>query len=162
MAKWVTDKRLYLSEDGQVVDEAAPGRKTLLAPAGSQVTDEVCRRHGLGPYAEVPHPSTDSGQAPSSLPEGDGENKATEEATDPEAAGSCCSHAFRVHRKGDGLCSQRRHCGCQGWQSQPAGDGEGSAKGDSDDGNSGPESRDSDQETGEAGGDGSNAQGPAV
>lgn len=105
MAKWVTDKRLYLSEDGQVVDEAAPGGKTLLAPAGSQVTDAVCKRYGLGPYAVQP--------------------EATEEETDPEAVGSCCSHAFRVHRKEDGLCGQRRHCGCQGWQ--PKSDAQGPA-----------------------------------
>ena len=110
MAKWVTDKRLYLSEDGQVVDEAAPGRKTLLAPAGSQVTDVVCRRHGLGPYAEGPHPSP--------LPEGEGD----EGGGGPETIGSCCSHAFRVHRKEDGLCGQRRHCGCQGWQAQEPGE----------------------------------------
>ena len=95
MAKWTTPDRLYLSEDGEVVDEAAPGRKTLLAPAGSQVSDEVCRRHRLGPYA----------------PAG-----AEVEETDAEAAGSCCPHVFRVHRKADGQCGQRRHCGCQGWQ----------------------------------------------
>ena len=98
MAKWIADKRLYLSEDGQVVDEAAPGRKTLLAPAGSQVSDEVCRRHGLGPYAEQAEAAEDGGKP------------------EPETVGSCCPHAYRVHRSDDGLCGQRRHCGCQGWQ----------------------------------------------
>ena len=102
MAKWTTDKRLYLSEGGQVVDEAAPGRKTLLAPAGTQVTEEVCRRHGLGPYAE--------------------QTEATKEEAEPEAAGSCCPHVFRVHGK-DGQCGQRRHCGCQGWEPQHSGEG---------------------------------------
>ena len=135
MARWVTDKRLYLSEDGvTVVDEAAPGRKTLLAPAGSQITDAVCKRYGLGPYAEQPDP-----------PEAD------EEETDPEAAGSCCSHAFRVHRKEDGLCGQRRHCGCQGWLAQQPGDG-----------GSGGDQDVKSADTGEPGGDGSKAESPAV
>lgn len=53
MPRWTADQRLYLSEDGRVVDEAAPGRKTLLAALGATVPDETCRRYGLGPYAET-------------------------------------------------------------------------------------------------------------
>jgi len=48
MASWKADRRLYL-QDGQVVGEAAPGRKTLLA---ALVSEETCRRYGLGPFAE--------------------------------------------------------------------------------------------------------------
>jgi len=60
MAQWVADRRLYLSEDGRVVSEAEPGRKTLLAAAGRVVPDDVCRRYNLGPYAaEVGSASTD-------------------------------------------------------------------------------------------------------
>lgn len=118
MPKWTTPERIYLSEDGQVVDEAAPGRKTLLAPAGKEITDAVCRRYVLGPYAE---------------PAGGGPDE-DEETTDPESVGSCCTHAFRVHRKEDGLCGQRRHCGCQGWQPEQPGDEESKGASDNDDG----------------------------
>ena len=48
---WKADRRLYLSEDGRVVDEGAPGRKTLLAAQGSEVPGVTCRRYGLGPFA---------------------------------------------------------------------------------------------------------------
>lgn len=51
MASWKADRRLYL-QDGQVVGEAAPGRKTLLAAQGAPVSEETCRRYGLGPFAE--------------------------------------------------------------------------------------------------------------
>ena len=153
MAKWVTDKRLYLSEDGlTVVDEAALGRKTLLAPAGSQVTDAVCRRYGLGPYAEQTAISGDNS----------GSGQGDDEATDPETAGSCCSHVFRVHRKEDGLCSQRRHCGCQGWQPQQAGedDPEGGDSGQDPEGGASNQDVQS-TDTSEPGGE-PNAQDPAV
>ena len=133
MAKWTTPDRLYLSEDGDVVDEAAPGRKTLLAPAGSQVSDEVCRRHGLGPYAEQPGPA--------------------EDATDPEAAGSCCPHPFKHHRKRDGACSYRKSCGCQGWQIESSGDPE--------DGDSGQDPGEADSSPDDGDGDGDQDSGEA-
>ena len=56
MASWKADRRLYLSEDGLIVDEAAPGRKTLLAAQGAEVPEDVCRRYGLGHFAE-PEPT---------------------------------------------------------------------------------------------------------
>ena len=74
---WTADRRLYLSEDGRVVDEAAPGRKTLLAAFGAEVPEQTCRRYGLGAYAEAaeamiaepeptePEPSTAETQEPS-------------------------------------------------------------------------------------------------
>ena len=110
MAKWTTDRRLYLSEDGRVVDEAEPGRKTLLAPQGASLTEEFCRRYGLGPYAPVnerPHPNP--------LPEGEGDEGAAAkvEATVPtsgdgpdvkseteEAGTNTHRHYYRV----DGTC----------------------------------------------------------
>lgn len=51
MAFWQADRRVYRSEDGRIVDEAFPGRKTLLYAAGRNVTEEDCRKYGLGPHA---------------------------------------------------------------------------------------------------------------
>ena len=59
MPNWVSDKRLYLSQAGEVVDEAAPGRKTLLCGVGTTVTEADCKKYGIGPFApETQQPET--------------------------------------------------------------------------------------------------------
>ena len=59
MPNWVSDQRLYLSQAGEVVDEAAPGRKTLLCGVGTTVTEADCKKYGIGPFApEAQQPET--------------------------------------------------------------------------------------------------------
>lgn len=75
MPNWIADRRIYVSEDGRIVDEAEPGRKTLVCAEGAEVTEETCRRYEIGPFAEeesragVPlHP----GEPPAGEQEGEG------------------------------------------------------------------------------------------
>lgn len=91
MPKWIADERLYLSEDGRVVTEAAPGRKTLLAPKGAAVPEDVCKQYGLGPYAPKPQ-EPPAGQDGEGSPEG-GEGQ-------PAETGDTHRHAWRK----DGAC----------------------------------------------------------
>jgi hypothetical protein len=48
---WQSDRRIYTTHDrSRIVEESEPGGKRLLAGAGGKVSDEDCRRYGLGPY----------------------------------------------------------------------------------------------------------------
>ena len=91
MANWKADRRLYLSQEGLVVDEAAPGRKTLLAAQGSEVPAEVCRNYGIGPFA-----APEAELAPSLEPDGEPE-------PGPEAEGPPEAHCHYWRK--DGTCS---------------------------------------------------------
>lgn len=55
MARWIADRRIYLTEEGQATDDPALGR-WLLAPEGRELDEATCLRYGLGPHAGNPQP----------------------------------------------------------------------------------------------------------
>lgn len=44
---WISKKRLYTTNDGQVVEEGHPEARFLLVAAGGELPEEVARRYGL-------------------------------------------------------------------------------------------------------------------
>lgn len=46
-ALWISDKRLYLTADDQVVGEKDPRKLTLLVAAGGSITIAQAQRYGL-------------------------------------------------------------------------------------------------------------------
>jgi hypothetical protein len=50
---YTSDKRLYLTEDGQVVEEGDPRAAILLVGEGGQLSDEDARRYGLTEKTEA-------------------------------------------------------------------------------------------------------------
>lgn len=47
MPMWVSDKRLYLDADGNVVEATDPTKATLLVAEGGKLTEDQARQYGL-------------------------------------------------------------------------------------------------------------------
>jgi len=111
MAGWVADRRLYLDENDQLVDELEPGRKTLLAAKGRIVPDAMCRRYGLGIYApdlpvEGPASDASTGADPAGEDPGtDGESADPGAGLDPESGDDAQPDSPHRHRyRADSTC----------------------------------------------------------
>ena len=60
---YTSDKRLYLTRDGQVVEEGDERAATLLVGAGGQLSDEQAAQYGLNGKADAT-PQAKSERAP--------------------------------------------------------------------------------------------------
>lgn len=60
---YVAKEKLYMNADrSQVVPENSPEAAFVLVGPGGKLTDEQCKKYGLGPYAKTPKtaPSSDT------------------------------------------------------------------------------------------------------
>ena len=88
MANWQATERLYLNAArDKVLREGEPGATSLLCGVGAMLTEDVCRRWGLGPFAPVPAAGDDVGNAGPTTPTDDQTATAPTEATQNDPTG---------------------------------------------------------------------------